>query len=84
MGYPVTDVIRDAAGSLDYAAMVLEAPEHSRMRAAARDLAEAESIILEMLAALDDAVEALTEARYYPSDLQRFREAIARAKGAEA
>lgn len=58
MGYPVTDVIRDAAGSLDYAAMVLEAPEHSRMRAAARDLAEAESIILEMLAALE-AVDAL-------------------------
>lgn len=82
MGYPVTDVIRDAAGSLGYAAMVLEAPEHSRMRAAARDLAEAESIILEMLAALE-AVDAL----YGGDDCSEallVEAAIARAKGAEA
>ena len=53
MGYPVTDVIRDAAGSLGYAAMVLEAPEHSRMRAAARDLEESEKIVNKLVAALD-------------------------------
>lgn len=56
MGYPVTDVLRDAAGSLGYAAMVLEAPEYSRMRCAARDLAEAEAIVAEMLAALESIV----------------------------
>ena len=81
MGYPVTDVIRDAAGSLDYAAMVLEAPEHSRMRAAARDLAEAESIILEMLAALE-AVDALIGGDDC-SEAQMVEAAIARAKGEE-
>lgn len=35
----------------------------------------------DLLAALEDAVEALTEARYYPSELQRFRAAISKAKG---
>ena len=93
MGYPVTDVIRDAAGSLDYAAMVLEAPEHSRMRAAARDLAEAESIILEMLAALEDAHDQLSAWADYAdgeiSDednaaLKKIWAAIAKAKGSEA
>lgn len=38
----------------------------------------------DLLEALEDAVEALTEARYYPSELQRFRAAIAKAKGAVA
>ena len=84
MGYPVTDVLRDAAGSLGYAAMVLEAGENSRMKAAERDLGEAEAIVVDMLAALEDAVEALTEARYYPSELERFKAAIAKAKGIEA
>ena len=35
----------------------------------------------DLLAALEDAVEALTEARYYPSELERFRVAINKAKG---
>ena len=53
MGYPVTDVIRDAAGGLHYAAMVLEAGENSRMMAASRDLGEAEAIVKKLVAALD-------------------------------
>lgn len=53
MGYPVTDVIRDAAGSLGYAAMVLEAGEMSRMKCAARDLEGAEKIVRKLVAALD-------------------------------
>lgn len=36
----------------------------------------------DLLAALEDAVEALTQARYYPSELKRFNAAIAKAKGA--
>ena len=35
----------------------------------------------DLLLALEDAVEALTEARYYPSELKRFRAAISKAKG---
>ena len=53
MGYPVTDVIRDAAGGLNYAAMALDAGENSRMMAAARDLAEAEKIVKKLVVALD-------------------------------
>lgn len=36
----------------------------------------------ELLAALKDAVEALVEARYYPSEIKRLRAVIAKAKGA--
>lgn len=35
----------------------------------------------DLLEALEDAVEALTQARYYPSELKRFKAAIAKAKG---
>lgn len=35
----------------------------------------------DLLAALIDAVEALSEANYYPSELKRFRAAIAKAEG---
>lgn len=35
----------------------------------------------DLLEALEDAVEALTEARYYPSELQRFQAAISKARG---
>lgn len=90
MGYPVTDVIRDAAGSLGYAAMVLEAGEMSRMKCAARDLAEAESIISDMLAALEDGLQWLETGRVdgvaydEQSVAESFRAAIAKAKGAEA
>lgn len=34
----------------------------------------------DLLLALEDAVEALTEARYYPSELQRFQAAISKAR----
>ena len=82
MGYPVTDVLRDAAGSLGYAAMVLEAPEYSRMRCAARDLEEAEAIVAEMLAALE-AVDALIGGDDC-SEAKLVEAVIARAKGIEA
>jgi hypothetical protein len=36
----------------------------------------------DMLAALEDAVEALSEAKYYPSELNRLQAVIAKAKGA--
>lgn len=81
MGYPVTDVIRDAAGSLGYAAMVLEAGEMSRMKCAARDLEEAEKIVSDMLAALE-AVDALIGGDDC-SEAQMVEAAIARAKGEE-
>ena len=35
----------------------------------------------EMLAALEDAVEALSEAKYYPSELNRLQAVIAKARG---
>jgi hypothetical protein len=35
----------------------------------------------EMLAALEDAVAALTDAKYYPSELNRLQTAINKAKG---
>jgi hypothetical protein len=41
----------------------------------------AEDAAPDLLAALIDAVEALSEANYYPSELKRFRSVIAKAKG---
>jgi len=35
----------------------------------------------DLLAALEDAVEALSEAKYYPSELNRLQAVIAKAKG---
>jgi hypothetical protein len=35
----------------------------------------------EMLAALEDAVEALADANYYPSELKRMQSIITKAKG---
>ncbi len=55
----------------------LAEPEKATGAANARLIAAAP----DLLAALEDAVEALTEARYYPSELKRFREAISKAKG---
>jgi hypothetical protein len=45
--------------------------DEARLVAAAPDL----------LAALEDAVEALSEAKYYPSELNRLQAVIAKAKG---
>ena len=87
MGYPVTDVIRDAAGSLGYAAMVLEAGEMSRMKCAARDLEEAEKIVSDMLAALTcclDMMEGEDLDELHGDLAEVVRAAIAKAKGIEA
>jgi hypothetical protein len=84
MGYPVTDVLRDAAGSLGYAAMVLEAGENSRMKAAERDLGEAEAIVVDMLAALQEAVNKGYMWDNDPELWSKANAAIARAKGIEA
>jgi hypothetical protein len=35
----------------------------------------------DLLAALEEAVEALSEAKYYPSDIKRFQLVISKAKG---
>ena len=53
MTYPITDILHDAAGSLKYAAMALEASENSRMAAAARDLDEVERVLGKLTEALD-------------------------------
>jgi hypothetical protein len=53
MTYPITDIIRDAQGSLKYAVMTLQAPEHSRMASAARDLSEVERILSKLVDALE-------------------------------
>lgn len=53
MTYPITDIVRDAQGSLNYAVMALEAGEYSRMAAAARDLDEVERVIAKLTEALD-------------------------------
>ena len=53
MTYPISDIVRDAQGSLNYAVMALEAGEYSRMAAVARDLAEVERVIAELIEALD-------------------------------
>lgn len=46
-----------------------------------RQYDEAIDIMNDLLSALEDAVEALKEARYYPSELQRFQAAISKARG---
>ena len=66
-GRCVADMDSEGAPEIGYD----ESLANARLIAAAPD----------MLAALEDAVEALTEARYYPSELERFRAAIAKAKG---
>lgn len=53
MTYPVSDIVRDAQGSLNYAVMALEAGEYSRMAAVARDLAEVERVVAKLTEALD-------------------------------
>lgn len=53
MAYPISDIVRDAQGSLSYAVMALEAGEYSRMAAVARDLAEVERVVAKLTEALD-------------------------------
>lgn len=53
MTYPVTDIIRDAQGSLNYAVMTLQASEHSRMAAVARDLTDVERVLAKLVDALE-------------------------------
>lgn len=53
MEYPVTDIIRDAQGSLSYAVMTLQAGEHSRMASVARDLSEVERVMANLVEALE-------------------------------
>lgn len=48
-----------------------------------RQYDEAIDIMDDLLCGLEDAVEALTEARYYPSELERLRAKIRKAKGEE-
>lgn len=52
----VDDVLREAAGSLDYAADALEAPVRSHMRDVSRDLKAARATVAAMLAALETIV----------------------------
>jgi hypothetical protein len=52
----VDDVLREAAGSLDYAADALEAPVRSHMRETTRDLKAARATVAAMLAALETIV----------------------------
>jgi hypothetical protein len=53
----VDDALREAAGSLDYAADALEAPAGSHMREVSRDLKAARATVAAMLAALNQIVE---------------------------
>jgi len=52
----VDDVLREAAGSLDYAADALEAPAGSHMRSVSRDLKAARATVAAMGAALESIV----------------------------
>ncbi len=52
----VDDVLREAAGSLDYASDALEAPAGSHMREVSRDLKTARDIVHLMLAVLETIV----------------------------
>ena len=54
MTYPITDIIRDAQGSLGYAVMTLQASEHSRMASVARDLSEVERVMTKLVEALEE------------------------------
>jgi hypothetical protein len=58
----VDDVLREAAGSLDYAADALEAPAGSHMRSVSRDLKAARATVAAMLAALETIVAMECEA----------------------
>ena len=53
MTYPITDIIRDAQGSLGYAVMTLQASEQSRMASVARDLSEVERVMSKLVEALE-------------------------------
>lgn len=53
MTYPITDILHDAQGSLNYAVMTLEAGENSRMAAAARDLSEVTRLVTKITEILD-------------------------------
>jgi len=50
-------VLRDAIGSLHYAAMALDAPEGASMRDTVAELIEARGTVANMLAALERIVE---------------------------
>ena len=49
----IIDVLRDAAGALDYAINVLEAPPRASIRDTARELKEARQTVAAMLEALE-------------------------------
>ena len=51
----VINVLRDAAGALDYAINVLEAPPRASIRDTARELKEARETVAAMLEALERA-----------------------------
>ena len=51
----IIDVLRDAAGALDYAINVLEAPPRASIRDTARELKEARETVAAMLEALERA-----------------------------
>jgi RecA/RadA recombinase len=53
----VDDAMREAIKSLDFAVMVLEAPEGASIRDTLAELGEARAIVADMLAALERIVE---------------------------
>jgi len=67
----VDDALREAAGSLDYAADALEAPAGSHMREVSRDLKAARATVAAMLAALETIVS--VECRGASAEAMRLR-----------
>ncbi len=67
----VDDVLREAAGSLGYAADALEAPAGSHMRDVSRDLKTARDIVHLMLAVLETIVS--VECRGASAEAMRLR-----------
>ena len=53
----VVQALKDAAGSLAYAADALEAPHESHMRTVGRELTEATKVVEQIVGALDAIVE---------------------------
>lgn len=55
----VDDAMRDAIGSLHYAALALDAPEGASMRDTVAELIEARKTVADMLAALEAVIDDL-------------------------
>jgi hypothetical protein len=84
----VINVLRDAAGALDYAVDVLEAPPRASIRDTARELKEARETVAAMLDALELAYQKLgfwmDEEKWDHGDeaaMVRIWEAITKARG---